>query len=384
MLFVVLLVCSVLLASCKGSSKEDASAAQTASNATTQTQTAATTTATVAPAATPAPALTAAAAVATTEGSTLKTVLDRGYLIAGVNSANAGFSYLESDGTYKGFEADIARAIATAIFGDPSKIEFRPLTSKERFVALQNGEIDLLVRTATITETRDTELGLDFTVPYFYDGQTFLVRKDSGIKTPEDLAGATIAVLTGSTSESNLSDYMAAKGITYKPLLFESLDELKNAFFSGRADAWTGDKSSIAATAATYPNASDYVTLDTTISKEPLGIAVREGDSKWKDICQWTLFALFFGDEHNITSANVDQIKATTKTPEVQTVLGTRGNSGKQLGLSPDWAYNVIKTMGNYKEIFDRHLGPGTIFNVARGLNRPWTEGGLNYSYPFR
>lgn len=320
----------------------------------------------------------------TTTKSTLDTIKNRGYLVAGVNSANAGFSYLMSDGSYEGFEVEFARAVAAAVFGDPEKVEYRPLTSKERFTALQNGEIDLLVRTATITTTRDCELGLDFTVPYFYDGQTFLVRKDSGINSINDLEGATIAVLTGSTSETNLSDYMAANSLKYKPLLFESLDELKNAFFSGRADAWTGDKSGIAATAATYPEADQYKTLDETISKEPLGIAVRHGDNEWKDICQWTLFAMFFADEHNITSANVDSVRIDSKVPEVQNVLGKRGNVGKMLNLSPDCFYNVIKKVGNYKEVFNKHLGPDTVFNVSRGYNKPWTEGGLHYAYPFR
>lgn len=318
------------------------------------------------------------------QGGTLDAVKKRGYLIAGVNASNAGWSYLKPDGTYEGFEIEFAKAIATAIFNDPSKVQYRPLTSKERFTALQTGEIDVLIRTATHTLTRDTDLALNFTTPYFYDGQSFLVRKDSGVKSINDLDGATIAVLTGSTGEITLSDIMASRGLKYKPLLFESLDELKNAFFSGRADAWTSDKSSLAATAATYPNASQYMTLEATFSKEPLAMGVRHGDDEWFDLVQWTLNALFYGEEKGITSANVAQIKSSTKDPDIQSFLGAKGNLGSMLGVSNDWAYNVIKKVGNYEEIFNKHLGPKTIFNIPRGINQQWTKGGLFYATPFK
>jgi len=325
-----------------------------------------------------------AAAQTAKQGATLNIVKKRGYLIAGVNSSNAGWAYLKPDGTYEGFEIEFARAIATAIFNDPSKVQYRPLTSKERFAALQSGEIDVLIRTATHTLTRDTDLALNFTTPYFYDGQSFLVRKDSGINKIEDLDGATIAVLTGSTGEITLSDIMASKGLKYKPLLFESLDELKNAFFSGRADAWTSDKSSLAATAASYPNSKDYITLDMTISKEPLAMAVRHGDDNWYDLVQWVLNAMIFAEEKNINSSNVAQIKSSTKDPEVQSFLGVKDQLGSLLGVSNDWAYNIIKKVGNYEEIFNKHLGPKTIFNIPRGLSQPWTKGGLMYSPPFK
>ncbi len=318
------------------------------------------------------------------QGATLAAVMKRGYLIAGVNSSNAGWSYLKSDGSYEGFEVEIARAIAAGIFNDPSKVQYRPLTSKERFTALQTGEIDVLIRTATHTLTRDTDLALNFTTPYFYDGQSFLVRKDSGVKNIEDLDGATIAVLTGSTGEITLAGLMAAKGLKYKPLLFESLDELKNAFFAGRADAWTSDKSSLAATAATYPNASEYLTLEATVSKEPLAMGVRHGDDQWYDLIQWTLYTLFYGEEKGITQANVTQIKNSTKEPDIKNFLGVKGNLGSMLGVSNDWSYNIIKKVGNYGEIYNKHLGPGTIFNIPRGLNKPWTQGGLLYAPPFK
>ena len=318
------------------------------------------------------------------QGSTLEAVRKRGYLIAGVNSSNAGWAYLKPNGSYEGFEIELAKALATAIFNDPSKVQYRPLTSKERFTALQTGEVDVLIRTATFTLTRDTDLALNFTTPYFYDGQSFLVRKDSGVKTINDLDGATIAVLTGSTGEITLSDLMSARGLKYKPLLFESLEELKNAFFAGRADAWTSDKSSLAATAASYPNASDYTTLEATVSKEPLAMAVRHGDDSWYDIVQWTLSALFFGAEKGITSANVDKIKASSKDPEILAFLGARDALGSKLGLSQSWAYDVIKKVGNYEEVFNKHLGPATIFNITRGLSVPYTKGGILYAPPFK
>ncbi len=341
-----------------------------------------------APAATAAPAASAPAAVAPAPApaqkaatSTLQQIRNRGYIIAGINASNPGFAYLQEDGSYQGFEVDLAKALSIAVFGTPDKLEFRPLTSKERFIALQSGEIDVLIRTATINTTRDTELGLDFTTPYFYDGQTFVVRDNIGIDTMEDLEGASIAVLTGSTTETNLAAIMASKKIEYRPLTFENLDEMKSAFINGRVDAVSVDKSSAVVFLAQFENAGDFKGLEETISKEPLGIAVRHGDSNWKDICQWTLFALFFGDEHAITSANVDQVLATTTSPEIKNVLGSGKELGPMMGLSKDWAYQVIKQAGNYGEIFDRNLG--IPMKVTRGYNKPWNQGGLFYANPF-
>ncbi len=316
--------------------------------------------------------------------STLDTIKKRGYLICGVNASNPGFSYLDSKGNYVGFEADMGRSLAAAIFGDPEKIQFRPLTSKERFSALQSGDIDVLIRTATHTLTRDTDLGLNFTVPYYYDGQTFMVRKDSGIKKISDLEGASICVLTGSTSEANLSDIMASKNLTYKPILFENLDELMAAFEKGRADAWTGDRSGLITRMRNTANPSAYTLLDVTISKEPLAIAVRQGDDQFYDIVSWCLYGLFFGEEHGITSSNIDKIKASTKKPEEQAFLGTRSDLGAKLGLSNDWAYNMIKKTGNYGELFNKHFGPNSGLSIPRGLNKEWTDGGLLYAPPFR
>ena len=316
--------------------------------------------------------------------STLDIVKGRGYLICGVNASNPGFSYLDSKGKYIGFEADMGRSIAAAVLGDPEKIQFRPLTSKERFTALQTGEIDVLIRTATHTLTRDTDLGLNFTVPYYYDGQTFMVRKDSGIKTIADLEGSSICVLTGSTSEGNLSDLMASRHLNYKPVLFENLDELMNAFEKGRADAWTGDRSGLITRMRKTTDPSAYTLLKETISKEPLAMAVRQGDDQWFDIINWSLYSLFFGEEHNITSKNIDTIKSSTTKPEVQAFLGLRSELGSKLGLSNDWAYNMIKKTGNYGELFNKHFGPDSGLSIPRGLNKEWSDGGLLYAPPFR
>ncbi len=313
--------------------------------------------------------------------STLEQIKKRGYVVAGVNASNPGFSFLQEDGSYKGFEVELAKAISVAVFGSPDKIEYRPLTSKERFTALQSGEIDVLIRTATVTTSRDTELGLDFTSPYFYDGQTFVVNGDLGIKTLEELAGASIAVLTGSTTETNLAAIMSSKGINYKPVTYENLDEMKSAFVNGRVDAISVDKSSAVVFLHQYANAGNFSSLEETISKEPLGIAVRHGDNNWKDICQWVLYALFYGDELGITSANVDTVKAETTNPKVKNLLGLGKDLGPMMGLSKDWAYQVLKQCGNYGEIYDRELT--NPMNVSRGLNKPWNKGGLLFALPF-
>jgi general L-amino acid transport system substrate-binding protein len=320
------------------------------------------------------------APAASSAQSTLETIRNRGYIIAGVNATNQGFAFLESDGSYNGFEIELAKALSVAVFGAPDKVEFRPLTSAERFVALQSGEIDVLIRTATINITRDTQLGLDFTTPYFYDGQTFIVRSNAGVNRLEDLGGSSIAVITGSTTETNLAATMASRGISYQPVTYKDFEEVKNALVSGRVDAISADKSAAVVFLEQY-GSGGFKGLEETISKEPLGMAVRHGDSNWKDIVQWTLFALFFGDEHNITSANIDQVKASTTNPEIKRFLGEGLEHGAALGLANDWAYQVIKQAGNYGEIFDRTLG--IPMNVTRGFNKPWTQGGLFYANPF-
>lgn len=317
-------------------------------------------------------------------GNTLQTVQDRGKVVCGVNSSVPGFGFLNEDGSFSGFDIDFCKALAAAVFGDPSKVEYRPLTAKERFTALQTGEIDVLIRNTTWTLTRDTELGANFTATTFYDGQGFIVPKDSGITTLEDLDGATICVGAGTTTELNLADTFAARGLSYTPLVFETADEATGAYEEGRCDSYTTDKSGLVARRVVMADPSAHVILDETISKEPLGPVVRHGDDQWYDIVQWTVYATFTAEEYGITSANVDDMKASTENPTVKKMLGLEGDMGAKLGLSNDWAYNIIKYVGNYGEIYDRNLGPDTPTYIERGLNQLYTNGGILYAPPIR
>ncbi len=318
------------------------------------------------------------------QASTLQTVTDRGKLICGVNQAVPGFGFLQPDGTYAGFDVDFCKALAAAIFGDTSKVEYRPLNAKQRFTALQAGEIDVLIRNTTWTLTRDTELGANFAPTTFYDGQGITVRVDSGINKLEDLDGASICVASGTTTELNLADQMAARGINYTPVVFETADETTGAYLDGRCDAYTTDKSGLVARMSLFPNPEEHKILDETLSKEPLGPVVRQGDDQWFDIVTWTVFATFTGEEMGVNSQNVDDIKASTEDPNVRKLLGLEGDMGTKLGLSNDWAYNIIKLVGNYAEIYDRNLGPDTVFKLPRGLNSSYVDGGLLYAPPIR
>jgi general L-amino acid transport system substrate-binding protein len=317
-------------------------------------------------------------------GVTLETVKARGKLICGVNSQVPGFGYVDASGNFSGFDVDYCRALAAAIFGDPSKVEFRPVTAAERFTALQSGEIDILSRNTTWTLVRDTELGGNFVHTTFYDGQGMMVPADSGIKTLQDLAGGTICVQTGTTTELNLADVMASLGVNYTPAVFENADSTFAAYSEGRCDAVTTDKSGLVSRRTVLADPAAHVILDVTMSKEPLGPMVRHGDDQWFDIAQWTVFAMFAGEEFGITSANVDQIKASATAPEVKRLLGIEGDMGLKLGLSNDWAYNILKLVGNYEEVYNRNLGPDTPTYIPRGLNNLYTNGGLLYAPPFR
>ncbi len=317
-------------------------------------------------------------------GETLKTVQERGKIICGVNSQVPGFGYVDAAGNFSGFDVDYCRALAAAIFGDPSKVEYRPLTAKERFTALQSGEIDILSRNTTWTLVRDTELTGNFVQTTFYDGQGLMVLADSGITTLKDLEGGTICVQTGTTTELNLADVMAAEGVAYKAAVYDDADATMGAYAEGRCDAVTTDKSGLVARRAIMPVPADHVILDVTMSKEPLGPMVRHGDDQWFDIAQWTVFALIAAEEYDVTSANVDEVKATTTNPEVKRLLGVEGDLGLKLGLSNEWAYNIIKLVGNYEEIYMANFGPDTSTYIPRGLNSLYTEGGILYAPPFR
>ncbi len=314
---------------------------------------------------------------------TLATVKARGKIICGVNQAVPGFGFLQPDGSFAGFDIDFCKALSAAVFGSPDKVEYRPLNAKQRFTALQSGEIDVLIRNTTWTLTRDTELGANFAPTTFYDGQGIMVRKDSGIKTLEDLQGASICVSSGTTTELNLADQMAARGIEYTPVVFETADETTGAYLDGRCDAYTTDKSGLVARQSMFPNPEEHMILDETLSKEPLGPVVRHGDDQWFDIVKWMVFATFQAEESGVTSQNVDEMK-NSDVPTIRKLLGVEGDMGQKLGLDNAWAYNIIKQVGNYAEIYDRNLGPDTVFNLPRGMNSSWKDGGLLYSPPFR
>jgi len=318
-------------------------------------------------------------------GETLQAVQTRGSLICGVNGQLPGFSFLDPDGNYSGFDVDFCRALAAAIFGDPTAVEFRPTTTQERFTVLQTGEIDVLMRNTTWTLSRDTDLGLNFTATTFYDGQGIMVPVDSGITSAQDLEGGSICVQTGTTTLQNLTDFMATNGVDYEPAVFDDVNQTYGAYAEGRCDAATSDKSQLTSVArAVLPDPENHVILDLTLSKEPLGPVVRHGDDQWLDIVKWTIFATFAAEEYDVSSANVDDVLGSTENQEILRLLGTEGDLGPMLGLSTDWAYNVIKQVGNYAEIYDRNLGENTATFIPRGLNSLYSDGGLLYSPPFR
>lgn len=317
-------------------------------------------------------------------GVTLEAVKARGNLICGVNSQVPGFGYIDADGNFSGFDVDYCRALAAAIFGDATKVEFRPVTAAERFTALQSGEIDVLSRNTTWSLVRDTELGGNFVHTTFYDGQGIMTPVDSGITTLADLEGGTICVQTGTTTELNLADVMAAEGVSYTPAVFEDADSTFAAYAEERCDAVTTDKSGLISRRTVLADPSAHVILDVTMSKEPLGPMVRHGDDQWFDIAQWTVFALFAGEEFDVTSANVDSVRSSTSNPEVMRLLGLEGDMGLKLGLDNDWGYNIIKLVGNYEEVYNRNLGPDTPTYIPRGLNSQYTDGGLLYAAPVR
>ncbi|MBT3389026.1 MAG: amino acid ABC transporter substrate-binding protein [Chloroflexi bacterium] len=317
-------------------------------------------------------------------GATLATVQERGYVICGGNASVPGFGFLDEAGDYNGFDIDFCKAVAAAVFGDAEAYEIRPLSSQERFSALQSGEIDVLIRNTTWTLTRDTEVGANFVHTTFYDGQGFIVRKADGINTLEDMDGGTVCVQTGTTTEANLADTFAARGISYEPVVYEDVETGWTTYEEGRCDSYTTDKSGLVARQTLLSVPEDHMILDETISKEPLGPVVRHGDDQWFDIVQWTVFATFFAEEHGITSENAAEMMAATTNPREMSFFGAEGDLGVKLGLSNDWAYNVISLVGNYAEIYNRNLGPDTATYIPRGLNSLYTDGGLLYAPPFR
>jgi general L-amino acid transport system substrate-binding protein len=317
-------------------------------------------------------------------GPTLDKIKQAGSFSCGVQTGLAGFAQPDSQGVYAGFNVDICKALSAAIFGDPGKVKYVPLTAQQRFAALQSGEVDILSNNTTWTLQRDTELGFNFAPVVFFDGQGFMVAKKLGVKSAKELNGATVCVSPGTTTELNLADYFRANKMEYKPVVIEKIDEVVAAFFDGRCDVYTTDASGLAAVRlGRASNPEDYVILPERISKEPLAPAVRQGDDQWHDIVDWVIYALMQGEESGITKDNVDDMLKSDD-PNIKRILGVTPGMGKDLGLDDKWVYNEIKMVGNYGEIFDRNIGASSPLKLERSLNALWTKGGLIYAMPIR
>jgi len=314
---------------------------------------------------------------------TLNQVKQRGVLQCGSNTGLAGFGQPDAQGNWTGLDVDFCRAVAAAIFNDPAKVKFVPLSAKDRFTALQSGEVDLLVRNTTWTMSRDTSLGLEFAVVNYYDGQGFMVRKKLNVKSAMDLSGASVCSQQGTTTELNLADFFRANKLKYEPVIFATSDETIKAYDAGRCDVFTTDASGLYAERLKLTNPDDHMILPEIISKEPLGPSVRQGDPQWNDLIKWTHFAMVNAEELGVSRANVDeQLKSAN--PEIKRLLGTEGKFGEMLGLTDDWAYRIIKHVGNYGEVFERNVGQGSRLKIARGVNALWNKGGLQYAPPIR
>jgi general L-amino acid transport system substrate-binding protein len=323
------------------------------------------------------------ATVPASAATMLETVTARGKLVCGVSLTTPGFAAPDEKGRMLGFDADICRAVAAAVFGDGEKVDFVPTNINTRFQALQSGEIDILSRQTTQTFSRETSLGIDFGPTVFYDGQGLMVAKTLGVSSARDLDGAAICTLPGTTTAQNISDYFRTVGGKFELVVFESPDENRAAFFAGRCEAITSDRSDLASIRAVANNPDDYIVLPETISKEPLAPAVRQNDSNWRDIVSWAVWLTMAAEEKGITQANVDEM-LKSEDPEIQRMLGVADELGKMLGLDVKWGYNVIKSVGNYGEIFERNLGEKTKLGLTRGPNSQWNVGGLLYAPPMR
>jgi general L-amino acid transport system substrate-binding protein len=328
-------------------------------------------------------ALAAGLSTQAVDAQTLKTVKDRGMLSCGVSQGLPGFSSPDDKGNWTGLDVDICRAVAAAIFNDPTKVKFVPLSAKDRFTALQSGEIDVLSRNTTWTLSRDTSLGANFTGVTYYDGQGFLVKKSLKVNSALELNSASVCVQTGTTTEQNLADYFKGNNMKYEVIAFAGADETVKAYESGRCDVFTSDVSQLYAERLKLATPADHVVLPEVISKEPLGPMVRHGDDQWLDLVKWVLFAMVDAEELGVTQKNVDEMAKSDK-PELKRVFGTDGNLGEQLGVTKDWVSRIVKAVGNYGESFDRNVGAGSQLGIARGLNQLWNKGGIQYAPPIR
>jgi general L-amino acid transport system substrate-binding protein len=317
------------------------------------------------------------------QAQTLAAIKSKGVLTCGVSQGLAGFSIPNDKGEWSGIDVDVCRAIAAAIFGDATKVRFTPLTGKDRFPAIQSGEVDVLSRNTTWTQSRDTSLGLNFAPVVYYDGQGFMVRKSLKVASAKELNGASICTQSGTTTELNAADFFRSNNMKYEIVTFASNDEVIKAYESGRCDAFTTDASGLYAERVKLSKPDDHIILPEIISKEPLAPAVRHGDDQWYDLVKWSVYALLNAEELGVTSKNVEeQLKSTN--PEVKRLLGVEGNFGEPMGVPKDWAYKIVKLVGNYGELFERNIGAGSRLGIARGLNAQWNKGGLQYAPPIR
>ncbi len=323
-------------------------------------------------------------ATAVQAGQTFDAVRARGTLTCGVNVGIAGFSLPDSQGVWRGMDADLCRGVAAAVFGDPSKVRFVPLTAVQRFTALQSGEIDVLIRQTTLTMTRDTNLGLRMVAVNLYDGHGFMVRKDSNVSEPKGMDGMTVCLSPGTTNELVTADFFRANNLKFTPILQERMQDNAAALQAGRCDAIGTDATQLAAVRSQFTKPDDFVILPQRFSKEPYGPVVRRDDGEWFDVIRWTLSALIQAEELGVTGANAEEMRRTSQNPDVRRLLGADPLLGNALKLDPAWAFNAIRAIGNYGELFERTLGPKTPIGLERGLNRLWTDGGLMYSWPMR
>lgn len=328
--------------------------------------------------------LTLSAPAWSQQGATLEKTKRNGYVSCGASEGVPGFSLPDQNGAWTGFDTDWCRAVAAAIFNDPNATRYKSLSARDRLIALQSGEVDMLARTTTWTSSRDTTFGLNFTAINYYDGQGFLVRKSLNLASAKELNGASVCVQQGTTGELNLSDYFRTNNLKNQVVAFASTVEAAKAFESGRCDAWSTDISALSANRLKFEKPDDFVLLPEVVSKEPLGAWVRQGDDQWFDVIRWTLFAMIGAEEMGITQANVEDLAKNTTNPEIKRLLGGEGKFGEQFGLPNDWVVRIIKAVGNYGESYERNLGPATRLAIPRGLNRLWTKGGLQYAPPIR
>ena len=329
-------------------------------------------------------AIFAAASATAYAGATLDAVKKKGFVQCGVNTGVPGFASADDKGNWTGIDVDVCRAVAAAVFSDAGKVKYTPLTAKERFTALQSGEIDILSRNTTWTLTRDSSLGLNFAGVNYYDGQGFLIKKSLGVKSATELDGASFCIQAGTTTELNLADYFRANNMSYTPITFDKSSETASAFDAGRCDALTSDQSQLYALRIQLKDPGSAVVLPEIISKEPLGPVVRQGDDEWFNIVRWSLYAMLNAEEMGVSSKNVDKLASSSKDPGIRRLLGQQGIKGKGLGLSDTWAANIIKQVGNYGESFERNVGQGSPLKIARGINALWNKGGIQYAPPIR